>query len=95
MQALAESSYGGPENLPEIEVYYNSERSGATERAEWMAGQYRDILGIELELEADRRHDVDLARRRTMPPTRSSSIFGGWIQDYPDPQNWLSVYLDM
>ena len=19
-------------------------------------------------------------------------LFGGWIQDYPDPQNWLSVY---
>ena len=36
-----------PENLPEIMLYYNSERSGATERAEWIAGQYRDILGVD------------------------------------------------
>jgi len=50
-QALAESSYGGPENLPEIHAYYNSERSGATERYEWVAGQYRDILGVDIILE--------------------------------------------
>ncbi len=70
-QALAESSYGGPENLPEIELYYNSERSGATERAEWMAGQYRDILGIELHPRADRRHDADRAHEGQRARIRS------------------------
>src|SRR5829696_7963595 len=33
-KALAESAYGGTENLPEVHAYYNSERSGATERYE-------------------------------------------------------------
>jgi oligopeptide transport system substrate-binding protein len=90
-QALAESSYGGPENLPPIEVYYNSERSGATERAEWMAGQYRDILGIELELKpTDGTTLTALTKDNATHP--QLSIFGGWIQDYPDPQNWLSVF---
>jgi oligopeptide transport system substrate-binding protein len=90
-QALAESSYGGPENLPPIEVYYNSERSGATERAEWMAGQYRDILGIELILKpTDGTTLTSLTKDNATHP--ALTIFGGWIQDYPDPQNWLSVF---
>ena len=91
VQALAESSYGGPENLPEIQVFYNSERSGATERAEWMGGQYRDILGIELTLEpTDGTSLTSLTKDNASRP--QMVIFGGWQQDYPDPQNWLSVY---
>jgi oligopeptide transport system substrate-binding protein len=91
VQALAESSYGGPEGLPEIRVHYNSERSGATERAEWMAGQYRDILGIELQLEpTDGTALTALTKDNASRP--QMVIFGGWQQDYPDPQNWLSVY---
>ncbi len=91
VQALAESSYGGPENLPEIHVNYNSERTGATERAEWMAGQYRDILGIELILEpSDGTTLTALTKDNASRP--QMVIFGGWGQDYPDPQNWLSVY---
>jgi oligopeptide transport system substrate-binding protein len=91
VQALAESSYGGPEGLPEIEVYYNSERSGATERAEWMAGQYRDILGIELTLRpTDGTTLTSLTKDNATHP--QMVIFGGWGQDYPDPQNWLSVF---
>jgi oligopeptide transport system substrate-binding protein len=91
VQALAESSYGGPENLPEIEVFYNSERSGATERAEWFAGQYRDILGIEISLQpTDGTTLTALTKDNASFP--QVVIFGGWGQDYPDPQNWLSVY---
>jgi oligopeptide transport system substrate-binding protein len=90
-KALAESSYGGPENLPEIKVYYNSERSGANERAEWFAGQYRDVLGIELSLQpTDGTTLTALSKDNATHP--QMVIFGGWSQDYPDPQNWLSVY---
>lgn len=90
-QALAESSYGGPDTLPEIHVFYNSERSGATERAEWMAGQYRDILGINLVLEpTDGTTLISLAKDNATHP--QIVLIGGWSQDYPDPQNWLSVY---
>ena len=89
--ALAESTYGGPDGLPEISMYYNSETSGAQERAEWVAGQYRDILGIEITLApTDGTTLIDL---RKNPETFPQMLMvGGWIQDYPDPQNWLSVY---
>ena len=89
--ALAESSYGGPEGLPEMRMFYNSETSGAQERAEWVAGQYRDVLGVEIILEpTDGTTLIDL---RKSPETFPQILLvGGWIQDYPDPQNWLSVY---
>lgn len=91
VQALAESSYGGPENLPPIGFYYNGDRSGATERAEWLAGQYRDILGIEVTLEpTDGTSLIALTKDNTSFP--QVVFWGGWAQDYPDPQNWLSVY---
>ena len=90
-QSLAESSYGGPENLPEIHAYYNSERSGATERAEWAAGQFRDILGIDIILEpTDGTTLTALTKENATHP--QLVMIGGWSQDYPDPQNWLSVY---
>ena len=91
VKALAESSYGGPENLPEIKMYYNGERSGAQERAEWMAGQYRDILGVELTLQpTDGTTLISLTKDAATHPQLVT--LGGWAQDYPDPQNWLSVF---
>lgn len=90
-QALAESSYGDAASLPEIKMYYNGERSGAQERAEWIAGQYRDILGIELSLQpTDGTTLISLSKDVTSHPQLVT--LGGWAQDYPDPQNWLSVF---
>jgi oligopeptide transport system substrate-binding protein len=90
-KALAESSYGGPEKLPEITFAFNSDISGRSEEVEWIAGQIRDILGIELKIEP-----VDgttlTAMRKDVKTFPQLLYFGGWIQDYPDPQNWLSVY---
>jgi oligopeptide transport system substrate-binding protein len=91
VQALAESSYGGPEGLPEISLYYNSDLSGSTEQAEWIAGQYRDILGIEMSLEPT--DGTTLTALRKDPTTFPQLLHrGSWFQDYPDPQNWLSVF---
>ncbi|MFN8678379.1 MAG: peptide ABC transporter substrate-binding protein [Thermomicrobiales bacterium] len=91
VQALADSTYGGPENLPEIKMYYNGDRSGATERAEWMAGQYRDILGVEITLQpTDGTTLISLTKDAASHPQLVT--LGGWAQDYPDPQNWLSVF---
>ncbi len=90
-QALAESSYGSADKLPEIKLFFNSDLSGATERAEWVAGQYRDILGVELTLEPT--DGTTLTALRKDPKTHPQLLLvGGWIQDYPDPQNWISVY---
>lgn len=89
--ALAESSYGGPEGLPALQMYYNSDDSANTARAEWVAGQYREVLGVEIELVPTEGQALVALRKE--PSTFPQILFvGGWIQDYPDPQNWLSVY---
>ena len=91
VKALAESSYGGPDGLPEIKIYYNSDTSGRGEQVEWVAGQIRDILGVELTIEPT--DGTTLTALRKDSTTHPQLLFvGGWIQDYPDPQNWLSVY---
>jgi oligopeptide transport system substrate-binding protein len=89
--ALAESSYGGPDALPEMTMYYNSNDTANTARAEWVAGQYRDILGVEIALAPT--EGTALTELRKEPSTYPQILLpGSWIQDYPDPQNWLSVY---
>jgi len=91
VQALAESSYGGPEGLPDITLYFNSNDSANTARSEWIAGQFRDILGVEVALSPTEGTTwTDLQKSPETFPQMGLNI--GWIQDYPDPQNWLSVY---
>ncbi len=90
-QALAESTYGSADKLPEIKMYYNSNDSANTARAEWVAGQYKEILGVNITLEPT--EGTALVALRKDPATFPQMLLvGGWIQDYPDPQNWLSVY---
>jgi oligopeptide transport system substrate-binding protein len=89
-QALAESSYGSAENLPEISFTYNNDDPATAPRMEWIAGQYRDILGVNITLDPlEGKAVVALKKDNETYPQMS---IGGWIQDYPDPQNWLSVY---
>jgi len=89
VQALAESSYGGPEALPEITYTYVSDDPAERDRSEWIAGHYRDVLGVELELQPlEGKAWVALI---TDPDNTPQMTFLGWFQDYPDPQNWLSV----
>ncbi len=89
-QALADSTYGGPEKLPEITLTYVSDDPSEAARAEWVAGQYRDILDVTLRLEPmDGTTLIGLSRDLATHP--QLMMYAGWIQDYPDPQNWLSV----
>lgn len=90
-QALAESSYGSADALPEITLYYNADYAERGEQSEWLAGQIRDILGIELTIEP--MEGAALVALRKDATTHPQLVyFGSWYQDYPDPQNWLSVF---
>ena len=88
-RALADSSYGGPEGLPEITYTYVSDDPAETTRAEWIAGNYRDVLGVEIELRG-----LDFATWVSLfssPDNFPQMTGAGWVQDYPDAQNWLSI----
>ncbi|MGI8643596.1 MAG: peptide ABC transporter substrate-binding protein [Thermomicrobiales bacterium] len=91
VEALEASTYGSADALPEIAMYYNSDDTANTARAEFVAGMYRDVLGVDITLEpTEGTALVDLRKNSETFP--QMLLVGGWIQDYPDPQNWLSVY---
>jgi oligopeptide transport system substrate-binding protein len=49
-RALAESSYGAPERVPEITWYYEEGSEADLRNAQWYFEQYRQVLGLELKL---------------------------------------------
>lgn len=89
-RALAESSYGGPAALPEITYAYFSDNPIEGERAEWVAEQYREVLGVGLRLQPldGGTYIGVLSDPEVIFPQITPA---GWFSDYPDPQNWLSV----
>src|SRR5215217_4472655 len=92
-QALADSSYGGPERLPEITWYYwgdGAEGIASRQGGEWLAAQYRAVLGIEIRLVEVT--DDEWSALHENSETRPQFGEWAWFQDYPDPQNWLSTY---
>jgi oligopeptide transport system substrate-binding protein len=90
-QALAASSYGNGKALPAIELAYIGDPTAApSPEWVWVADQYRAILGVEVTptpLDGATWGGMTSANE-TYP---SINAFGGWGQDYPDPQNWLSL----
>ena len=91
VQALKESSYGGPEALnalgPKL-TFGDSPRNRV--RFEWLAQQYRTVLGVDLQLDPV---EATTLTALTKDINTTPIMFRlGWCADYPDPQNWLSVY---
>lgn len=89
-EALAASTYGSADKLPEITLAYNSNDPANKVRHEFIAQNYKDVLGVNILLEPQPSQEFSAARKNV--DTRRQLNLGGWIGDYPDPQNWLSVY---
>jgi ABC-type transport system substrate-binding protein len=87
---LAESSYGGPENLPPI--IYTSAGFGSymspSEAA--LASMWQQNLGVTLTLE---NLEPNFYQEQVAAGTHGQLIGGGWCADYPDPENFADVLL--
>jgi oligopeptide transport system substrate-binding protein len=89
--ALAASTYGGPDALNKLGLkltYPDSPRN--KQRSEWLAQKYKDILGVDIAL--DPVDPTTFTALTKDPKTFPLLARQGWCADYPDPQNWLSVY---
>jgi oligopeptide transport system substrate-binding protein len=87
--ALAESSYGSAENLPEITLTFSDTPRNRT-RNEWLAAQWNEVLGVQAQLNpVESTTYTNLTKDIATSP---QTFILGWCADYPDPQNWLSVY---
>ncbi|MEO6457682.1 MAG: peptide ABC transporter substrate-binding protein [Chloroflexia bacterium] len=75
-------------NLPEIKLTYSSSPRNKT-RMEWIQNQVKKNLGIDLVLDpVEPKSYTGLVKD---PATTPQVFFLGWCQDYPDPQNWLTL----
>lgn len=89
LQAIAESSYGSVENLPPIvDTFSDTPRNRI--RHEWLVAKLKDVLGVEVQLNPV-ESTTFTALTKDIATTPQMFILG-WCADYPDPQNWLSVY---
>ncbi len=83
--ALAESSYGGPDDLPPI-VFTISGAGGTNPLAEALVDMYKEYLGVEVQLQ-----QVESGFFDGLHEHKYQMFMLGWIADYPDPQNFLDI----
>jgi oligopeptide transport system substrate-binding protein len=88
-QALAESTYGGPERLPEIIWYYEEGSDADLRNARWYYEQYRQMLGVEMTLVPIDYEALDVlyGDPATVPQFHWSNWWAG-----PDPRTWFVIW---
>lgn len=91
--ALAEAGdeFNTPEKLNALGLKMTFADSARNrQRSEWLVANYKANLGVDIALDP-----VDATTYTALqkdPDTYPLMGRGGWCADYPDPQNWLSVY---
>jgi len=87
--ALAKSSYGSVDKLPPITLTFSDSPRNRT-RYDWLAKKWSENLGVSAKL-----NPVEATAYTALTKdvkTAPLAFILGWCADYPDPQNWLSVY---
>lgn len=87
---LAAAGYPGGKGLPEVKISYSSNNPANQARAEYLIAMYQKNLGVTIS--ADPVEGTTLVAMRKSVETHPQMNGGGWCADYPDPQNWLSIY---
>lgn len=88
-QRLADAGYPDGEGFPTLPLYYNSESAVSQQIATFWSQNIQDVLGVTLE-----PTPIDLAQLQSMRTNRDPELvifLGNWFEDYPHPQNWLSL----
>lgn len=87
--ALAASSYGSVDKLPPI-VATIPDSARNRVRWEWLVAKWREVLGADIAI--DPVEPTAWTALTKDISTAPQMYLLGWCADYPDPQNWLSVY---
>ena len=89
---IAESTYKSIEGLPPLILTFSDTPRNRV-RNEWLAARFQEVFaGIKVELKP-----VEPTAFTAAQKDKNSGLqmfIGGWCADYPDPQNWLSVYFN-
>ncbi len=88
-RALAESSYGSAENLPDITLHISGAGGAVPRSVEAMVDMWQQNLGIQVAIEQTEWATFLFDLQRDPNPYQMFNL--GWIADYPDPQNFLEI----
>lgn len=91
LAAIAESSYGSVEALPEIDVTFGDSARNRV-RHEWLVAKWKEVFGEGLKVKLNPVEPTTYTALTKDIETAPMVYRLGWCADYPDPQNWLSVY---
>jgi oligopeptide transport system substrate-binding protein len=86
---LAQSSYGGPEGLPDITIHVSGAGGTPAEEIEAMVQQWEENLGVDISIEQTEWATFLFDISQKPNPYQMYSV--AWIADYPDPQNFLDI----
>ncbi|MCC7164702.1 MAG: peptide ABC transporter substrate-binding protein [Anaerolineae bacterium] len=87
--ALAASTYGTAAALPEVVDTFSDTPRNRT-RNEFLVNQWKTNLGVDVKLNPVESTTYTALTKDV--ETSPQMFILGWCADYPDPQNWLSVY---
>jgi oligopeptide transport system substrate-binding protein len=86
---LAQAGYPNGRGFPTEQLRYNNTDPAAKQRATFWSQQLKQILNVNIQ-----PTPTDPAQLQTLLSKRSPQLkiyLLGWIQDYPHPQDWLSL----
>jgi oligopeptide transport system substrate-binding protein len=87
---VAEGQLVKPDGTPiEITATFSDTPRNRT-RWEWLTAKYKEVLGVEFKLNPVESTTFTALTKDI--ETSPQMFILGWCADYPDPQNWLSVY---
>ena len=86
---LAEAGYPDGEGFPQQQLRYVADDPASQQQATFWQQNISEVLGIDLELVPTESTEIQSLRTNRDP---SLTIYlGNWFEDYPHPQNWLSL----
>jgi oligopeptide transport system substrate-binding protein len=89
-QHLADAGYPNGEGFPTNLTILVGDSPAARATAEFLKEAFKQHLNIDVGIEV-----VDAATRSARFTAEDFDLFpGGWIQDYPDPENWIVGLFD-
>ncbi len=86
---LAEAGFPNGRGFPTFPYYYDNTDQGAKQRAIFWSQMFKKVLNVNIV-----PTPMDPAELQNLASNNSPKLkiqAGGWIQDYPHPQDWLSL----
>jgi oligopeptide transport system substrate-binding protein len=92
-EGMREAGYSGVDKLPSITMTYNSENKTSVDTMTAAISQWKEVLGVTVKpVGVPNTELLDRVSKTFGHDGPVQLWYGVWYEDYPDPQNWLSVF---